>query len=280
MARLYRVRGVGPKTQAYGVLGSHVQRSLSPAIHNAAFQAARVDAVYVPLETDALVPFMRALPDLQLAGFSVTRPFKTEILPFLNELDESAAACGSVNTVLVRGDGLLGASTDSLGVLGPLRKRMSFKGSRAVVLGAGGAARAAAWALRSKGAKTTILARDPRRAAQVAQAVGCASAALSSLPSCEWDLLVNATPVGDQSAPEESLVPAALLRNGEIVLDMVYDPLETRLLREARAAGLGTVDGLEMLVAQAAAQFELWTGKEAPLETMRMAALESAGAPR
>jgi 3-dehydroquinate dehydratase/shikimate dehydrogenase len=278
MAGLYRVQAVGPKTRVYGVLGSHVQRSLSPAIHNAAFAAARVDALYVPLETEALAPFLRALPDLDLAGFSVTRPFKTEIVPHLAELDESAAACGSVNTVVVRGDALLGASTDGLGILSPLRKRIQVKGARAVVLGAGGAARAAAWALQSKGARTTILARDGVKAGAVAAAVSCEGAPLSSLAEREWDLLVNATPVGDTSSPGESLVPAAVLRRGRIVFDMVYDPLETRLLREARTAGLETISGLEMLVAQAAAQFELWTGREAPLDAMRAGAARAAEA--
>jgi 3-dehydroquinate dehydratase/shikimate dehydrogenase len=272
MASLYRVRRVGPKTRVYGVLGAGVLRSLSPVLHNRAFDVAGVDSIYVPLETSELAPFMRALPDLEIAGFSVTRPFKTEIVPLLGELDESAAESGSVNTVVVREEGLRGSSSDGVGVLGPLRRRMSVRGSEAVVLGAGGAARAAARALTVKGARTTLLARDPARARAVGDSIGCTSGALSTLAERSWDVLVNATPVGGRAAPLETLVPWGLFRKGRLVFEMVYDPLETRLLREARAAGCETVDGLEMLVAQAASQFETWTGHEAPVDEMRKAA--------
>jgi 3-dehydroquinate dehydratase/shikimate dehydrogenase len=273
LSDLYRVRKVGSGTRVYGILGSSVLRSLSPVLHNRGFEAAGVDAVYVPLETPELAPFMKALPDLELAGFSVTRPFKTEILPHIAELDSSAAECGSVNTVAVREQTLLGSSSDGLGVVGPLRKRCSLRGAEAVVLGAGGAARAAARALVLKGAETTLLARNPARAREVASEVGCGAGALSTLADRSWDVLVNATPVGGRESEGSTLVPRSLLGKGRIVFEMVYDPLETRLLREARAADCEIVDGLEMLVAQAAAQFEGWTGREAPVEEMRKAAL-------
>jgi 3-dehydroquinate dehydratase/shikimate dehydrogenase len=272
MAERYRVGKVGPETKVYGVVGSSVVRSLSPVLHNRAFEVAGLDAIYVPLETPDLAPFMKALPDLELAGFSVTRPFKTEILSYLAELDATAAECGSVNTVLVRGGNLLGTSSDGFGVVGPLRKRCPLRGAEALVLGAGGAARAAARALVVKGARTTILARNLKRAHEVATGVGCQSDALSTLPDRDWDVLVNATPVGGRETPNETLVPRVLLGKGRVVFEMVYDPLETRLLREAREAGCEAVDGLEMLVAQAAAQFEGWTGREAPVEEMRKAA--------
>jgi 3-dehydroquinate dehydratase/shikimate dehydrogenase len=279
MADLYHVRSVGPRTKVYGVLGSDVLFSLSPLLHNRAFRAAGLDCLYLPLQTDRVEPFMKALPDLGLEGFSVTRPFKIEIIPFLSALEASAADCGSVNTVLVRKDGLLGMSTDGVGVLGPLRKRLTVKDSRVIVLGAGGAARAAAFALQQKGGKTTILARDLSRAESVARAVGCASAPLSSLPEQSWDVLVNATPLGGRHAPSETPVPAGLLGKGRLVFDMVYDPLETRLLREAREAGCATIGGLEMLVTQAAAQFEAWTGCEAPVDVMSAAAVAFVEAP-
>jgi len=271
LADLYRVRDVGPATQVYGVLGSDVTRSLSPVLHNRAFAARGLDAVYVPLQSEALEPFVRALPELGLSGFSVTRPYKMDMLAFLHEVDEVAAVSGSVNTVLVR-DGLMqGSTSDGMGVIGPLKKRLSLKGRSAVLLGAGGAARAAALALVRKGVRVTLLARDTRKASAAAAAVGCASGPLSDLAVRNWDVLVNATPVGAASAPEETPVPAELHRPGSVVFDMVYDPRETRLLREARAAGCRVVDGLEMLVAQAAAQFEAWTSLEAPLEVMRSA---------
>lgn len=273
MRDVYRVRQVTRATKIYGVVGQSVAASLSPVIHNAAFAARDLDAIYVPLQAEALLPFLGALPALGLHGFSVTRPYKTEILSHLHEVEESAALGGSANTVWVH-DGLLrGSSSDGVGVLAPLRRRVDPKGRRVVVLGAGGAARAAAQALAQRGARVTVLARRAGQAAEAAAAAGAEHGSLEQLAACEWDVLLNATPLGSLEAPEATPVPAELHRPGSVVFDMVYAPLETRLLREARAAGCATVDGLEMLVAQAAPQFEAWTGLEAPVETMRQAAL-------
>jgi 3-dehydroquinate dehydratase/shikimate dehydrogenase len=272
MAEMYRVRQVTPATRIYGVVGGAVRKSLSPLLHNQAFAARGVDAVYVPLQAEAMETFMKALPALGLAGFSVTRPYKVEILPHLHEVEESAAQCGSVNTVVVDEGTLRGSTTDGIGVVGPLKKRGELKGKAVVMVGAGGAARSAALALRRKGARVTLLARNPRQAVEAAAAAGCAPGALEDLPRHLWDILINATPVGSAAAPAETPVPKKLHRPGSIVLDMVYDPLETRLLREARAAGCTTIDGLEMLLAQAMAQFETWTGLEAPVEAMTAAA--------
>jgi len=273
MADLYRVREVTAATKVYGVLGSDVTRSLSPILHNRAFAARGLDAVYLPLQADALEPFIEALPALHLAGFSVTRPYKTGILKHLQEVEEPAALCGSVNTVVVN-DGLLrGSTTDGIGVTGPLRKLVDLRGKNVVIVGAGGAARAAAFALRAKGARVTVLARNEAEAAAVGASVGCAHAPLADLASRRWDVLINATPVGGAAAPAETPVPARLHRAGTVVFDMVYDPLETRLLREAKAAGCQIIGGLEMLIAQAVAQFEAWTGLEAPAQTMKSAAL-------
>jgi 3-dehydroquinate dehydratase/shikimate dehydrogenase len=276
MADLYRVRAVGPATRVYGVLGSSVQRSLSPAIHNRAFAETGVDALYVPLQADSVADFMAALPSLRLAGFSVTRPYKVEILPYLDEVDETAALCGSVNTVVVH-DGLLrGSTTDGVGVTHPIRLRTELRGRRCVVLGAGGAARAAAQALVKNGAQVRVLARDGAQAAAVAAAAGCESGALADAPGLEWDILINATSIGSASeSPGASPLPKQAQRAGSVVLDMVYEPLETRFLREAREAGAETIDGLEMLVAQAAVQFETWTGQAAPVDSMRAAAEEA-----
>ena len=273
LADLYRVRSVTAATKVYGILGSNVTRSLSPILHNRAFEARKLDAVYVPLQAEALPAFMEALPALGLSGFSVTRPYKVDILPYLQEVEESAALAGSVNTVVVHDGTLLGSTTDTTGVIAPLKKRIDLKGKSVVVIGAGGAARAAALALHRKGCKVSVLARDPDKAAFVAGAVGCAHGDLAELRRSTWDVLINATPVGSSAAPDESCVPAGLHRPGSVVLDMVYQPLETRLLREAQAAGCTIVDGLQMLLAQAAGQFEAWTGVEAPLDVMKATAL-------
>jgi 3-dehydroquinate dehydratase/shikimate dehydrogenase len=276
LADLYRVRRITPATRVFGILGSDVMRSLSPVLHNRAFAARDLDAVYVPLQAEALAPFLEILPALGLAGFSVTRPFKTDIVHHLQAVDHMAGLSGSVNTVAVQDGTLVGSSTDGHGVVAPLKEKVELKGKRVVIVGAGGASRAAAFALRHVGSRVTVLARRPQQAAEVAAAVGCDHGALADLAACEWDVLINATPVGSAADPVKSPVPARLHRPGTVVLDMVYDPQVTPLLREAQAAGAQTVGGLQMLIAQAAGQFETWTGLEAPLDAMRAAALAAA----
>jgi 3-dehydroquinate dehydratase/shikimate dehydrogenase len=273
MAGLYRVREVTTATRVYGVLGSDVARSLSPVLHNRAFAARGLDAVYLPLLAEALPPFVEALPALGLSGFSITRPYKVEMLAHLDEVDEAVTRCGSVNTVICENGRLRGLTTDGAGVLGPLGKRTAVKGSRVVIVGAGGAARAAAFALRASGARVTVVARSTEQASELAASVGCAHGALADLARYPWDILIIATPLGSPAFADQTPVPAALHRPGSIVFDMVYDPLETRLLREAAAAGCTLVDGLEMLLAQAAGQFEAWTGLEAPRDAMKSAAI-------
>jgi 3-dehydroquinate dehydratase / shikimate dehydrogenase len=273
MAERFRVRHIGPKTEVYGILGSDVTWSLSPVIHNRAFAECRLDAVYVPLQAEALPPFLAALPALGLSGFSVTRPYKVDIVPRLDSVDWTATLAGCVNTVCVRDEILSGSSTDGLGILVPLRKKTEIKGRAIVILGAGGAARAAALALVHEGARVTVLARNAEQAAAVAKDTGCAHGELGHLASHSWDVLINATPVGSRSMPGQSPVDPVLLHPGTVVFDMVYEPLETPLLRDAAKAGCETIDGLQMLLAQAAGQFEAWTGREAPEDAMKSAAL-------
>ena len=188
-------------------------------------------------------------------------------------MEEPAALCGSVNTVVVHDGMLRGSTTDGTGVLVPLKKKIDVKGRNVVILGAGGAARAAALALIRKGAHVTLLARDVDKAEEVAAALGCGAGALHEASLYPWDVLINATPVGSGDTADQTPLPAELHRAGAVVLDMIYDPLETRFLREAQAAGGKTIDGLQMLLAQAVAQFETWTGLEAPVDTMKSAAL-------
>jgi 3-dehydroquinate dehydratase/shikimate dehydrogenase len=274
MDTVYNVKTIGPQTRLYGLVGGDVLRSLSPAIHNRGFSESGTDAVFVPLQSDSLGAFFQAFPHLGLSGFSVTRPYKVEMVGRMQAVDATVAQCGSVNTVVVHDSGQLhGTSTDGLGVVTPLRKRGEIKGKSVLILGAGGAARAAAAALEERGATVRILARNREKALQVGAEVGCAAGDLSVLLNSQWDILINATPVGGGSLAEQTLVPKALLKSGSTVLDMIYDPLETRLLREAAQAGCTVISGFEMLLAQAAAQFEVWTGNEAPIDAMRSAAL-------
>ena len=274
MDTLYGVKSIGPQTKVYGLVGGDVLWSLSPAIHNRGFSECGLDAVFVPLQTESLGAFFQAFPHLGLSGFSVTRPYKVEMVGRMQAVDATVAQCGSVNTVLVHDSGQLhGTSTDGLGVVTPLRKRGEIKGKSAMILGAGGAARAAAVALEERGARVRMLARNREKAVQVGSEVGCAAGDLSVLLNSQWDILINATPVGGGSLAEQTLVPQALLKQGATVLDMIYAPLETRLLREAAQAGCAVISGFEMLLASAAAQFEVWTGAEAPVDAMRSSAL-------
>jgi 3-dehydroquinate dehydratase / shikimate dehydrogenase len=276
----YRVRSIGRDTRVYGLLGSDVQRSLSPAIQNRAFAERGIDAVYVPLQAESMDAFRDALPALALSGWSVTRPYKGAILSHLDSVTAQAAEAGSANTVVAQDGRLVGLSTDGDGVLVPLRKRIDPAGRRVAILGAGGAARAAAFALVRAGARVDVLARRAEQAREVATATGCTGAGLEELARVPYDVLVNATPLGSGAFPGESPVPAGALRSGSVVFDMVYEPRETPLLAAARARGCTTIDGVEMLVAQAVGQFEAWAGTDAPVEAMTAAALDAIEASR
>jgi 3-dehydroquinate dehydratase/shikimate dehydrogenase len=276
----YRVRSIGRDTRVYGLLGSDVQRSLSPAIQNRAFAECGIDAVYVPLQAESMDAFRDALPALALSGWSVTRPYKGAILGQLDSVTAQAAEAGSANTVVAQDGRLLGLSTDGDGVLVPLRRRIDPAGRRVAILGAGGAARAAAFALVRAGARVDVLARRAEQAREVAAATGCAGADLEELARVPYDVLVNATPLGSGAFPGESPAPASALRSGSVVFDMVYEPRETPLLAAARARGCTTIDGVEMLVAQAVGQFEAWSGVGAPVAAMTAAALDAIEASR
>jgi adenylyltransferase/sulfurtransferase len=230
-------------------------------MHNRFFDRLGRDAVYVPFEETDLESFVTAARRLGLRGLSVTIPFKETILPYLDEIDPVAGAIGAVNTVLAEGGRWKGYNTDRDGVLEPLA-RFDLRGRRAVVVGAGGAARAAVHALRSREASVIVLGRNETRASDVARALGCESGPLSRLARESWDVLVNATPVGNAGSAGNADPPFAVAvpREGAVVLDMVTSPEDTTLLRWARERGAYAVDGLEVLAAQGTHQALLWTG--------------------
>ena len=269
MAYLYRVREIEEATEIYGVIGSDVGQSLSPQIHNTALQVIGRDAVLVPLETRDLGSLVAGGRRLGIAGYAVTKPYKEDILAFLDEVDESGTRCRSVNTVVVRDGKLIGRSTDGPGVLAALKPHTDVAGKTVMILGAGGAARAAALALQEAGADVTMFARDSGKAREAADLVGVAGAALSELADRSWDVLINATPVGAGSTVGESLVPMARHQPASVVLDMVYEPRKTQMLADAEGHACTVIEGMEMLLGQAAPQFEVWTGETAPIEEMR-----------
>lgn len=259
----YRVRETGPATSLYGVVGSPLAHSASPAMHNAAFRALGFDAVYAPLESgdaDEVLSFAEAVG---ARGLSVTAPLKLALCQRASSTDDVCARTGAANTLAWRAGRLEARNFDVEGFMAPMRSRgVELKGRPAVVLGAGGAARAAAWGLAAAGARVSIAARRPVAAEALAATLGLGVVAWP--PAGRWDVLVNATPVGTWPALTESPLPAAALHAGGLVYDLVYNPRRTRLLDDAQAAGLETIGGIEMLVAQAVSQCRWWTGQAAP----------------
>jgi 3-dehydroquinate dehydratase / shikimate dehydrogenase len=263
-------RDVTDSTPIYGVVGSPLSHTVSPAMHNAAFRAAGVDAVYVPLLASSAEDFTVFASALPVQGVSITIPYKVDLFRRADEMDELSRRAGAVNTY--RRDGLrwIGRNTDISGFLKPLAGRIELRGARAGILGTGGAARAAAVALHSAGAAVTIYGRNRGRAKEVAALAEGTAAAFPVTPR-SWDLLVNTTPVG--MYPEVADTPFEGEFDGRVVYDLVYNPMETRLLREAAVAGCDTIGGLDMLVAQAEDQSEWWIGRRPTAGLMKDAAL-------
>ena len=270
MADLYRAERITRRTRVYGVIGDPIGHSLSPVLHNTAFRARKFDAVFVPFLVRNLREFLGAMKSFGVAGLSVTIPHKEAILRFLDDCDPLAAQIGAVNTVVARGGGrLYGYNTDYVGVLRSLERRMRLAGSRVLLFGAGGAARAAAFALAQAGSNVCLCARRPERARALARAVGGQVVARAGLAHEFFDGIVNCTPVGMHPRGGSPLSSAEL--NCRIVMDMVYRPRETELLRLARRKGIEVISGVEMFLAQGFAQYEIWTGERAPESDMRRA---------
>jgi 3-dehydroquinate dehydratase/shikimate dehydrogenase len=274
MVDLYRAARINRRTRVYGVIGDPIVHSLSPLLHNTAFQARRFDAVFVPFLVRDLREFLSAIKKFGVQGLSVTIPHKEAILRHLDGCDPLAARIGAVNTVVVRGGGLLyGYNTDYVGVLRSLERRMRLAGSRVLLFGAGGAARAAAFALAQAGSVVCICARRPARARALARAAGGQVVARGDLTREYFDAIVNSTPVGMYPHGGSPLKSAEL--NCRMVMDMVYRPRETELLQLAQRKGIETVSGVEMFLAQGFAQYEIWTGERAPENAMRRAVISA-----
>ncbi|MCI0485907.1 MAG: shikimate dehydrogenase [Blastocatellia bacterium] len=279
---LYRIGRLSSRTAITGIIGRPVSHSASPAMHNRAFQSMGLDFVYLPIEVadpaEFFARFVRPASreiDWPLRGFSVTTPHKTAVLPLVDEVDETARKVGAVNTVVINEGRVTGYNTDVQGAMEPLENVCSLAGARCAVVGAGGAARAVVYGLRERGARVSVFARDPARAASLADDFGVSIFPIESLESSDASIIINATPVGQRGLSEgESIVPMRALAGRPIAYDLIYNPLETQFLKDARAAGCRTTGGLEMLVAQARLQFELWTGQRPSIDILRTAALE------
>ena len=275
MKNLFRADTLRRKTRVYGVIGNPISHSLSPQLQNAGFQARKMDAVYLPFLVTDLPDFLGAIEPLGIRGFSVTLPHKQRILRQLDDCDPMAAAIGAVNTVVVRGGGkLYGYNTDYVGVLRALEQRMPLRGSRVLIVGAGGAARAVAFALAQSGASVCISARRLEKAKSLARFVEGEAVPRSLIRREFFDAIVNATPVGMYPRSDRSPLEAREL-NCRLVFDLIYRPRITRLLQLAARRGIETVSGLDMFLAQGTAQWEIWTGERAPVAPMRRAVLRA-----
>ena len=264
----YRIDQVDAATKVYGVAGSPIRGSLSPLMINAAFRRETVNAVYLALQADKLADLLTLVNEIPIQGLSVTMPLKQEIMAHLEKTDPLSAKIGACNTVLRAQDGkLYGFNTDVAGVVAPLERRISLKGTKILVLGAGGAARAAVFGLHDKGAEIHILNRTPETAQKLARQAGAKTIKKEAVAKTAFDVIVNATPVGMAGNKAAQVLEAKDL-NAKLVFDLVYNPIETPLLAAARSKGIPVVAGVEMFVQQGARQFEIWTGKPAPEEEM------------
>ena len=275
LRHIYRVDKLDRASKIYGVIADPVRHSISPAVHNRAFQSRRLDAVYLPfLVTPAhLRDFFSLAERLPLAGFSVTIPHKQKIIRYLDVVDPLAKRIGAVNTVWRKGGKWRGTNTDAAGVTGPLAKIVRLPKSSVLIVGNGGAARGAAFALADAGAKIAVVGRNADRVRALSKACNAEALGREQLSGRHFDALVHATPLGMFPNIGECFfnghIPA------EVVFDMVYNPLETVLLRHAREQGRTVIQGLEMFVEQAVRQFEIWTGESAPRPAMQKAAIEA-----
>jgi 3-dehydroquinate dehydratase/shikimate dehydrogenase len=272
---LYRTDKLDRATKLFGVAGNPISHSLSPLMQNTAFRKENVNAVLLPLKVRALDDLLRLVHELPLAGVAVTMPLKQEVLPHLANMDPLTTKIGACNTLRVCGNGkIVGFNTDVAGVVRPLEKRLKLKGARVAVLGAGGAARSAVFGLVEQGAEVLIVNRTHETAVALAKEAKAKALKHELFAKGHFDVLINATPCG-MAGSKQALPIAANELNAGLVFDMVYNPMETPLLKLARERGIPVVTGLEMFVQQGARQFEIWTGKPAPeTEMLRVVELE------
>ena len=270
---VYRATDLNRETHLYGVIGDPVSASMSPYLHNPAFHSAGLNSVFLPLEVRDLDGFIRRMVraetreiELNFAGFAVTMPHKQAIMRHLDEIDPVAQAIGAVNTVKVNGSKLTGYNTDAAGFIVPLRRSFGeLEGANVAVAGTGGAARACVYGLKNEGAVVTILGRNRESTASVASKLDVAHGEIQTAPLSAFEVVVNATPVGMKGVDEDnSLFTVDQMENVRLVYDLVTSMTDTPLITAAKKAGIRTIGGLEMLVAQAELQFTIWTGETAP----------------
>jgi shikimate dehydrogenase len=266
---------IDQEIELYGVVGYPLGHSMSPAMHNAAFSVYGKNALYLAFQTRDLEGCIRGIRALGIRGVSVTIPYKSAVVPLLDEVDGLAKRIGAINTIINNQGCLVGYNTDALGALMTLEEKIELSGKTCLIIGAGGAARAIGFILKDYGIRLNISNRSSRRGEDLSDALGCPFVPLDKVKDLQVDLLVQATPVGMYPYADQCIVPPDVLREGMVVMDVIYNPRETRLLAMARDRGCLAIDGLGMFIQQGAEQFMLWTGLEAPVSIMRQAVEET-----
>ena len=285
---------ISGKTRVCGVIGDPIEHTLSPTIHNAAFNHLKLDFVFLAFRVEAagLENAMRGMRGLGIHGLNVTMPHKSTVTDYLDEVDSTVKFLGAANTILNKDGKLSGFNTDGFGALKALRENgIELSGKKVLLLGTGGAAKAIAYSLAKEVGELAILNRAADKAAELAETLGrplnkkIVGGAISPNAIAknlqDSDVLINATSVGMHPEANQSIVMPRWLKSDLTVMDIVYNPVETKLARDAKAAGAKVISGVEMLIYQGAASFEIWTGHSAPIDVMRRAALNklsSAGA--
>jgi shikimate dehydrogenase len=262
------------RTELYAVIGSPIRHSMSPLMHNTAFDSAGINAAYVAFDVKDLSAAMAGMRSLGIKGLSVTIPHKVSIMAELDQIDKSAQDIGAVNTVVNRDGQLLGFNTDAGGAVRAVTEKTDIFGKEVGIIGAGGASRAIAFGIGGEGGRVTIFNRTLSKARELARMVDGNALPLSALGTVQVDILINTTPIGMTPYEDGCPVDSEVLKPGMVVMDAVYNPLETKLIRTASSKGCDVVSGLMMFIYQGAAQFELWTGRKAPLSAMRQAVVE------
>jgi 3-dehydroquinate dehydratase/shikimate dehydrogenase len=266
---VYRIDQVDAATRVYGVAGDPVAHSLSPAMLNTAFRRENVNAVYLPLHAKTMEDLTACVQDIPIAGLSITMPYKEPIVKELDKSDPWTTKVGACNTLVRSQDGnLYGFNTDVNGVVRPLELRIRLQGARILVLGAGGAARAAVFGLKERGAEVSILNRTAGPAQKLAKQARAKVINRTLLKKLEYDVIINATPAG-MEGNRDPLPLAEQELKAKYFFEMVYNPAETKMMKMASARGMHVIPGSEMFVQQGARQFEIWTGKPAPLIDMQ-----------
>lgn len=271
----WRIDHIDASTKVYGVAGNPVRHSLSPLMHNIAFRRETVNGVFLPLQTTRLNDLLTLTREVPLHGLAITMPFKTDIIKHLAKTDVLSEKIGACNTVVRAQDGkLYGFNTDVAAVVRPLERRLPLRGAKILVLGAGGAGRAAVFGLVERGAEVFIWNRTAETAKKLARQAKAKTIRREQIIKSNFDVIINTTPVGMRGVKPASLLEPKEL-NTRLVFDLVYNPIDTPLIRMAREKGLPVITGVEMFVHQGARQFEIWTGKPAPEnEMLRVVELE------